>query len=234
MILMASTVSGKERDIPGMGEGIQRVVHCSNMRCCAVVLHVFLPKPPAKENCAGPFPNVAIRTGRYSRLQKGFQVVIPAMNFTGCGQTLRWHVGGKHKYSSNWWRISRRKTFTLKLWRPTPSGGYTEVKPDQSFTSSVRLMSLSAEVDYQVAFSPGDIPGLSVASISFSLEYTSNSNRETGWYYWLITTSISPTILNPKRYASTVALQLPLLSIEGRWCNKTTVHTETHKITPLL
>ncbi len=177
-----------------------------------------LPHPPAEEKCAGPFPNVANGTGQYSILRRGHQLVIPALSFTGCGQTLRWHVRGR---GISWWSGIRRRhnsfRFTLKLWRPTPSGSYTEVRPGKSLTSSVvHLSSQSARVDYQVAFSSGDIPGLSASNL-LSLEYTSIPSHGTSVYYWLITTPTLPTTWNPRSHASTVTSQLPLLSIEGAY-----------------
>lgn len=157
------------------------------------------------------------------------------MNFTGCGQTLRWHLRG-----NSFWRSSSNKNkhdsfeLTFKLWRPTPNGSYTEVRPERSVTSIVNLSSFSARVDYQVAFSPGDIPGLS-ASNTLNVEYTSTSNRESSWYYWMITRSISPTKWNPQLYASTVASQLPLLSIEGTVDRETRPkYIHNQEITPLL
>lgn len=155
------------------------------------------------------------------------------MNFTGCGQTLRWHLRGNWRSSSN---KNKRDSFelTFKLWRPTPSGSYTKVRPERSVTSSVHLSSFSARVDYQVAFSPGDIPGLS-ASNALSVEYTSTSNRGSSWYYWLITRSTSPTKWNPQLYTSTVASQLPLLSIEGTVdCETRPQCIHTQEITPFL
>ena len=141
--------------------------------------------------------------------------MIPAMSFTGCGQTLRWHVRGR---AIGGWLgiIDNSFRFTLKLWRPTPSGSYTEVRPERSLTSSVHLSSLSARADYRVAFSSGDIPGLSASNLLF-LEYTSNPSHGTSVYYWLITTSTLPTTWNPRSHASTVTSQLPLLSIESTY-----------------
>ena len=173
---------------------------------------LVLPCPPAEEKCARPFPNVANGTGHYSILRRGYQLVIPALSFTGCGQTLRWHVRGREIPLE----LGRGNSFrfTLKLWRPTPSGSYTEVRPKKSLTSSVHLSSPSARIDYRVAFSSGDIPGLSASNL-LSLEYTSNPSHGTSVYYWLITTSTLPTTWNPRSHASTVTSQLPLLSIEG-------------------
>ena len=153
------------------------------------------------------------RTGQYSIVQRGYQLVIPALSFTGCGQTLRWHVRGRE--IGGWLGIIDNSfRFTLKLWRPTPSGSYTEVRPEKSFTSSVHLRSLSARIDYRVAFSSGDIPGLSASNL-LPLEHTSNPSHGTSVYYWLITTSTLPNTWNPRSHASTVTSQLPLLSIEG-------------------
>ena len=108
---------------------------------------LVLPCPPAEEKCARPFPNVANGTGHYSILRRGYQLVIPALSFTGCGQTLRWHVRGREIPLE----LGRGNSFrfTLKLWRPTPSGSYTEVRPKKSLTSSVHLSSLSARIDYR-------------------------------------------------------------------------------------
>ena len=141
--------------------------------------------------------------------------MIPALSFTGCGQTLRWHVRGR---AIRGWlgKNDNSLRLALKLWRPTPSGSYTEVRPGKSFTSSVHLSSPSARIDYRVAFSSGDIPGLSASNL-LSLEYTSNPSHGTSVYYWLITTSTLPTTWNPRSHASTVTSQLPLLSIESTY-----------------
>ena len=190
---------------------------------------VFLPNPPAEGDCAGPFPNSTNLTIQYYKLNRGHQVIIPAMNFTGCGKTLRWHIHGKVGNSIRqgfWW--SRRDTaatlnFAIKLWRPTPSGNFIEVRPEQSFTPSTHFITegltlVSVVVDYQVTFSPGDIPGLSAGSTSLTIAHASKTESETGWFYWVITTSTSPTEWNQDllQLATTVTSGLPLLTIQGK------------------
>ena len=179
----------------------------TNLKYCAMLLL----NPPAQGSCAGPFPDFADGTSRYSILRRGYQIIIPAMTFTGCGQTLRWHLhlgsrNGRNPFS-----------FAFKLWRPTPGRGFTEVRPEQSFTPSTRFITLdsgvtSAEVDYQVTFSPGDIPGLSAEEPLRIVTTT-----EAGVYYWVITTSTSLSKWNQDllQLATTAMSRLPLLSIQG-------------------